>query len=69
MTPLIPKPPDAGKQALYKQWVEHIQQHGVNLTEREDEFIESVAGQIEEGRALSEGQGDWIEDIYTKRTP
>lgn len=69
MSALIPKRPDEGKQALYKQWVEHIQQHGVGLTEKEDEFIESVAGQIEAGRYLSESQGDWIEDIYTKRTP
>lgn len=69
MTPLIPKAPDEGKQALYKQWVEHIQQHGVGLTEWEDEFIDSVAGQIDAGRYLSETQGERIEDIYTKRTP
>jgi hypothetical protein len=70
MTPLMGSgKPGADRQALFKQWVEHIQDHGVNLTPREEEFIESVAGQIEEGRYMSEAQGDWIEEIYTKRTP
>lgn len=66
---LMSNKPGADRQALFKQWVEHIQQHGVNLSEREDEFITSVAEQIEEGRWMSEAQGDWIEEIYTKRTP
>lgn len=57
------------KQDLYRQWVQHIRDHGVNLTETEDEFLTSVEDQMEQGRALSEAQGEWIEDIYTKRTP
>ena len=54
------------------EWVECILRDGVNLTAREEEFIESMQDRIDlygERTILSDKQADWIESIYTNRVP
>ena len=53
----------------YEDWLEAIERGGVNLTIREEEFIESIREQVDRGRVLSDKQIQWIEDIYTNRVP
>jgi hypothetical protein len=53
-------------------WVDRIVRDGVNLTVKEEEFIESMQAKVErfgDRAVFSQAQADWIEDIYTKRVP
>jgi len=70
---LMPKPgtmkPDADFQEMYKDWLSEIEIHGINLTAWEEDFIESVGGQVKAGKELSAKQGEVLERIYTQRVP
>lgn len=64
------KPADpAALQTMYKEWVEHIQDHGVNLSVWEQDFIGSIEGQLAAGRSLSDKQAQILERIYAEKTP
>lgn len=56
-----------------KQWqktmYEAIRDNGVNLTQWEDEFIESISGKIDSAFLISEGQEKILDRIYTNRVP
>jgi len=51
------------------EWLDQIKTHGVNLTVWEEDFVESIEGQIRNGRTLSERQAEILERIYAQRTP
>lgn len=53
-------------------WVEKIVSTGVNLTAREQDFIDDMEQKIElygDRAMFTPKQAEWIEDIYTKRVP
>lgn len=52
-----------------EEWLDAINQRGVNLTSWEEEFIESVTMQVAKGRPITDKQFAIIERIYTKRVP
>jgi hypothetical protein len=53
----------------WDEWLDAIQQHGVNLSTWETDFIESLVIQREAGRRLSEKQAEILERIYAEKTP
>lgn len=60
---------DDDQRELHLRWLTEIQQSGVNLTVKEEDFIESIDERLSTGRSLTESQAEWLEDIYSKRTP
>jgi hypothetical protein len=61
----------AGTEQLV-EWIDRIVRDGVNLTAKEEDFIDSMQAKVERfgDRAIfSDAQADWIEDIYSKRVP
>lgn len=60
---------DDDQRELHRQWVDTVKDQGVNLTTREEEFIESIDERLAAGRSLSEAQAEWLESIYAKKTP
>jgi hypothetical protein len=53
----------------WDHWLEVIQFDGVNLSKWEEDFIDSLVVQREEGRRLSDRQAQILERIYSDRTP
>jgi len=54
---------------LHRDWVDRIKTEGVNLSVKEEDFIESIDDQLAWGRHLTEPQASWLEDIYTNKVP
>ncbi|HEY4698991.1 MAG TPA: hypothetical protein VIH27_01270 [Nitrososphaerales archaeon] len=54
---------------LVEEWINYINEHGVNLTKWELDFMESITEQFELYRRLSDKQVDIVERIYTDKTP
>jgi len=54
---------------IVKHQIQCIQDHGLNLTEWEEEFIRSIILQHKAGRTLSEKQEAIVERIYNAKTP
>lgn len=51
-------------------WTEVIKNEAnEELTEWEEDFVESVRGQLQKGRELSDRQIEILERIYTQKTP
>lgn len=57
------------QKAWQKKMYEAVLNDGVNLTQWEDEFIESISGRINSDFVLSEGQEKILDRIYTERVP
>lgn len=58
--------------AVLVDWIDAIASNGVNLTTREQEFIEDMQTKIEsygDRIRFTDVQADWIEAIYTQRVP
>lgn len=53
----------------WDDWLGAIHNDGVNLTPREEEFVASIQAQRDAGRTLTEKQAEWLEQIYSTRTP
>lgn len=54
---------------VYKTWVaDIIEESGDILSSWETNFVDSIAGQLNNGRLLSEKQAEILESIYTKYT-
>jgi len=54
---------------IIKHQIQCIQDHGIDLTDWEKDFIRSIILQHKAGRELSEKQCAIVERIYTNRTP
>lgn len=52
-----------------KKMYEAVRDDGVNLTQWEQEFIESISGRIDSGWLLSEETERVLDRIYTERVP
>ena len=50
------------------EWIEAVQGHGRGLTKWEEEFIDSIADQMEERGNLSDRQEEILERIYAEKT-
>lgn len=50
-------------------WISHINDHGVNLTKWELDFMESITEQFEKRNSISDKQEEILERIYTDKTP
>lgn len=55
-------------EATLRLWITKIQDEGRGLTTWEEEFVESVAEQLER-RDLSDKQVETLERIYAEKTP
>ena len=51
------------------RWLDAIEDNGLNLTVREEEFIGNIGRRLRSGRPLTDAQIEWLEDIYTNRVP
>jgi len=60
--------PGYGREIL-DTWIEEIQAHGRGLTKWEAEFVDSIAGQLQERGSLSGRQIEILERIYAEKTP
>lgn len=56
-------------QATLQSWIEKIRNEGRELTTWEEEFVESVASQLERRGSLSQAQTNTLERIYAEKTP
>ena len=56
-------------EATLRHWITAIQEEGRGLTTWEEEFVESVADQLERRGSLSQAQTDTLERIYAEITP
>ena len=54
---------------VLKRFIETIQEDGVNVTKWEEDFLESVAEQLELRGSLSEKQIEILDRIYAEKTP
>lgn len=66
MTTATSKKPEV--KSKHEQWIEDIQsadgaEGGIKLSQWEAEFVENIEGRIAEGRTLTEGQADKLEQI------
>lgn len=53
----------------YFHWLETIEEQGRGLSVWEEEFVASVASQLDQGRSLSDKQVQILERIYAEKTP
>lgn len=61
---------DRDLEATHEAWLRAIEDEGMNLTPREEEFVADLRDRFDRGRTrLSDAQADWLEAIYAKRTP
>ena len=51
------------------KWLNSIRDYGRGLSDWEEEFCESVRGQLSRRGSLSERQVEILERIYSERTP
>ncbi len=51
------------------EWIERVNDEGVNLTAWELGFMESITEQFERQHWLSDQQVTHLEQIYSERTP
>lgn len=50
-------------------WITAVNEHGVNLTDWERQFMESVTDQWDRTGRLSDRQVEILERIYAEKTP
>jgi hypothetical protein len=60
---------DDDRLELWRGWADQIQMYGEKLSVWEEEFVESVVSQLDQGRGLSERQAEILERIYSEKTP
>ena len=53
----------------HREWLDAIIDNGVNLSEWEKQFIESLHDLLDRGGSLSEKQAETLERIYATKTP
>lgn len=58
--------PDAD---VLQDWIRRVRTEGRNLSAWEEEFIESIAEQLDRTGSLSRKQVDILERIYSEKTP
>lgn len=52
-----------------REWIETCLDEGINLTDWETSFLESISDQLDRRGSLSEGQVETLERIYAHKTP
>jgi len=52
-----------------QSWIDYINEHGINLTKWEEDFMESITDQFAVRNSLSDKQEEILERIYTDKTP
>lgn len=57
------------KYELIQHWINEINEHGVNLSKWEKDFMESISEQFEKYKTISDKQEEIVERIYTDKTP
>lgn len=53
---------------VIKNWIKTINDEGVNLSDWETSFMESITEQFEQRGSISDRQEEILERIYTTRT-
>ena len=53
----------------HRDWIERVNDEGVNLTKWEEGFMINITDQFERSGRLSPGQIETLEKIYAERTP
>lgn len=53
---------------VIEDWINRVNEEGVNLTKWELSFMESVTEQFEKWRTISDKQEEILERIYAQRT-
>ena len=54
---------------VIQSWIDHINDHGINLTKWEEDFMESITDQFAVRNSLSDKQEEILERIYVNKTP
>jgi hypothetical protein len=54
---------------VIRSWIESIQDNGRGLSKWEQDFVESVAEQMERSNSVSDRQEEILERIYAEKTP
>jgi len=54
---------------VIEDWINRINEEGVNLSKWEISFMESVTDQFQRRKWISDKQEDIIERIYTEKVP
>ena len=55
--------------SVIKQWLEAIHDDSAGLTKWEEDFVDSLAAQVEARGTLSERQEEILERIFVEKTP
>lgn len=53
---------------VIEDWINHVNERGVNLTKWEKDFMESITEQFANRRSLSDKQEEILERIYAEKT-
>ena len=56
-------------EADWDEWIDTIDEIGVNLTKWEDDFVQSLKERRDKGWKLSERQAEILERIFVEKTP
>lgn len=54
---------------VLKDWIEQVNDNGVNLSKWEKDFMESITEQWDNRQFLSDKQEEILERIYTDKVP
>ena len=57
------------KLSVIRHWITEVQERGRDLTEWEEEFLESIATQFDKRGSLTSAQEDKLESLYANKTP
>ena len=53
---------------VIRHWIDEVNTHGVNLSDWETNFMESITDQFERRNSLSDKQEEILERIYADKT-
>jgi len=54
--------------AMLHDWADLIQTDGRGLTKWEEDFVQSIIEQLDDGKSLSDRQEEILERIYAEKT-
>lgn len=54
---------------VLRQWINKVNDEGVNLTPWEEEFMASITHKFDRDQTLSDKQEEILERIYAEKTP
>lgn len=53
---------------VIEEWITHVNEHGLNLTKWEEDFMDSITEQFTNWNKISDKQEEILERIYTEKT-